>query len=466
MSEPYEYYDPICIVGFGTGVTEDKQTIADTIERIKKAYLSDTSGDHKSEIEFYNKLVLSTKIEERYVCLDALNLEKKYNYQVPYCDKMKLWYNYACQLAYKSCNEAINDYILNYNGNMNDITHVICHSVTGWTNPGLTHFLIHKFNLSPNTRPIEANIAGCHGGAHLIYLATSIINMDKNSVVLVCDTEIMDAPCSYPNINFKCNDNLYKNKEEFVGITLFGSGSGSLIIKKMKHTVVDNSKNNNKNNNNNSLWEIEYKNQLSCIIPNTNDDISFDWAKHDKNLLTSNTIILSPNFPKKFHTFISNKIDLWLNNFYGAKCNNIDFLKDIEYVMHCGGKKLINIVKFYLIEKYGNNNNNNSFNQEYKSNILKYSSNVYKTHGNQSGASILFVLKDACTNTLKDNIFFMAMGTGVTVQIGTLKRINLHQRLNFKPQKNKAKKNNTLKYLMFAIAILCVGICLDQCTRV
>eukprot|EP01083_Nonionella_stella_P240262 840085_1 len=132
----------ICIVGYGTSVTNCTQNRNETMTRITNAYksnsknINDSHDDYSDIINFYDRVTKATKIETRYVCPKAYDLEKKYNFQVPYFEKMKLWKEYAFQLAYKSCNESINDYIKNYNGEINDISHVIAHSTTGWSNPG------------------------------------------------------------------------------------------------------------------------------------------------------------------------------------------------------------------------------------------------------------------------------------------------------------------------------------------
>ena len=400
---------PICVVGFGTATTStffDRKSIMD---RIKSAYNSDknSDNDHEVEINFYDRLTKATQIKTRSVCDNALNLEKEFNHQIPYYHKMKLWYEYAQELASKSCEEAINDYVSNNNGSVKDITHVICHSVTGWRLPGLTHFIINKFNLSSSTRPVEANFAGCYGGAHLIYLATSIINMDKNAVVLICDTEIMDAMCAYPNVSF--NASLDHNKGEYIPLSLFGTGSGCLIIKQL--SIFELCKTTLFTNNKNKLWEIESQHQRSHIIPNSNDDVICDWKMNECNNITSNSLKLSSKLSHKFENALNEHLNKWLTDIYGR--NNVD-LSNIDVAMHCGGIKVLNIVKTFFIKHFGNEDS------KIDDNLLKDSFDLYEKYGNQSAASILFVLKDVCHNTKKDNIFFIVFGIGITVQIGSL----------------------------------------------
>merc|ERR1712039_361620 len=55
-------------------------------------------------------------------------------------------------------------------------------------------------------------------------------------------------------------------------------------------------------------------------------------------------------------------------------------------------------------------------------NELKNSYKNLREYGNLASAAIIFILGDVCRETKKDAIYFMAMGPGVCLEYGGMKR--------------------------------------------
>merc|ERR1712025_350321 len=85
---------------------------------------------------------------------------------------------------------------------------------------------------------------------------------------------------------------------------------------------------------------------------------------------------------------------------------------DAAYAVHPGGKKLLQNFES-LISDHGVENAGNELKNSYK-NLREY--------GNLASAAIIFILGDVCRETKKDAIYFMAMGPGVCLEYGGMRR--------------------------------------------
>merc|ERR1712154_671651 len=118
---------------------------------------------------------------------------------------------------------------------------------------------------------------------------------------------------------------------------------------------------------------------------------------------------------------------------------------DCANAVHPGGKKLLQNFES-LISDHGVENASFELKNSYK-NLRQY--------GNLASAAIIFILGDVCRETKKDSIYFMAMGPGVCLEYGGMKRYKAG---------NKAAKSNrrsgeesNLTPILFAIIIVLVG---------
>jgi predicted naringenin-chalcone synthase len=106
-------------------------------------------------------------------------------------------------------------------GSARDVTHVVVHSCTGFSAPGLDYALIEELALSSGTRKLGVNFMGCFGGFTALYVAKQIVEADTTgrAVVLVCCVEASSLHVSREPA-----------RELIVGNTLFADGAGAAIV--------------------------------------------------------------------------------------------------------------------------------------------------------------------------------------------------------------------------------------------
>ena len=65
---------------------------------------------------------------------------KAHDYNPAYTTRARYWRKYCPGLTMEAVNKALNM----WGGDVNTITHVVSHSVTGWDVPGLSHHVIYN----------------------------------------------------------------------------------------------------------------------------------------------------------------------------------------------------------------------------------------------------------------------------------------------------------------------------------
>jgi len=117
---------------------------------------------------------------------------------------------------------------------------------------------------------------------------------------------------------------------------------------------------------------------------------------------------------------------------------------DAAYAVHPGGKKLLQNFES-LISDHGVENAGNELKNSYK-NLREY--------GNLASAAIIFILGDVCRETKKDAIYFMAMGPGVCLEYGGMKRYRQGAKRTVSRAHQKDGGSNLVPLLMAVIVLL------------
>merc|ERR1712154_162307 len=126
---------------------------------------------------------------------------------------------------------------------------------------------------------------------------------------------------------------------------------------------------------------------------------------------------------------------------------------DCAYAVHPGGKKLLQNFES-LISDHGVENASFELKNSYK-NLRQY--------GNLASAAIIFILGDVCRETKKDSIYFMAMGPGVCLEYGGMKRYKAGNKAAKSNRRSGGGESN-LTPILFAIIIVLVGFILGGFT--
>lgn len=129
-----------------------------------------------------------------------------------------LWEEHAPKLAVAAARQALAQWP---GGSAADVTHVVVHSCTGFSAPGLDYALIAALGLRSDTRKLGVNFMGCFGFFSAAYVARQIVAADATgaAVVLVVCAETSSVHLS-----------AHPTPELIVGNALFADGAAAAIV--------------------------------------------------------------------------------------------------------------------------------------------------------------------------------------------------------------------------------------------
>jgi len=393
--------EPVCILSSGTAVPGSIFPL-DEFKKLQReaAEFAISKLDPNDEIQKERIDLIKKNCQWVCRCADGSNIDKrhgiipnegdklqdyykKYDYNPPYNLRAKYWRDYCPKLAMKAVNECLKE----WNGNPNLITHVVSHSTTGWDVPGLSHHIIYNLKLPESARAVPVNFVGCQGGTSIIYVGSMIAKQNPNSVVLCVAAEIQSP------LGRMYNDNISLERSIYMPNVLFGDAAAACIIARPSKGISP------------TFTPYEILNQGAHYIPNTRHVLTISVSE-ESGLYYENSI--KKELPVHLNSAMSKNFKKWFNSSLPKNVNP----NDCAFAVHPGGKRLLdNFSK--MIEDYGVKNSKNE---------CKYSYYNLKTYGNLASAAIIFILGDVIKNTKKDWIYFMAMGPGVCLEYGGLKK--------------------------------------------
>jgi predicted naringenin-chalcone synthase len=132
--------------------------------------------------------------------------------------RAEVWEAAAPAMAVRAAREALAAW---RDGSAADVTHVVVHSCTGFSAPGVDFALITQLGLPLTTRKIPVHFAGCFGGFTTMYVAKQVVEADPTgrAVVLVACVEACTAHMGVD-----------PRPELVVGNTVFADGAGAAVI--------------------------------------------------------------------------------------------------------------------------------------------------------------------------------------------------------------------------------------------
>jgi len=423
---------PVCILSTGQSVPDSVFTLKDFLElqeaakdfAISKLDKNDMEqkqriADIENNFEWVRKCATNSAIDKRHGIIpeDGRRLQdfyEKYDFNPPYTLRAKYWRRYCPELAMNAVQKALKE----WGGDKNLITHVVSHSTTGWDVPGLSHHVMYNLELPTSCRAVPVNFVGCQGGTSVMYVASTIAKQDPNAVVLCLAAEIQSP------LGRMYNDNISLEKSIYMPNVLFGDAAGCAVIGRPNTSKSR------------SFPAFEYLEQGAHYIPDTRHVLTIAVSE-EYGLYYENSI--KKELPVKLNATLAAKFREWQQRVLGKVDPN-----DCAYAVHPGGKKLLNNFES-LISDYGVKNAGKELQFSYK-NLREY--------GNLASAAIIFILGDVCRFTEKDWIYFMAMGPGVCLEYGGLKRYKPGNKANRPALAGKGSTTNLTPILLFVIVVL------------
>jgi predicted naringenin-chalcone synthase len=341
-------------------------------------------GQSKEVRERMRKLVDNAQIKTRHAMNPCWHTEEQrkelsasvedifspHDFDPPAHLRARFWHEHAPKMAIEAAKAAL----ANWKGSVQDITHVVTTSTTGWAEPGIAVELIETLGLSEDTRKIEININGCFCGASCLRTARDIVRGGESGAVLVVAVEMSSVQYNIVDTDIS----------SLISSSLFSDGAGAAIIAPQGPWLMD-------------------KAGMS-LVPN---------SKH--------MLRLNPNFERESGAskmFLHPDVPKALSQYFG-EARGRRYLDDLlegsqsypALAIHPGGPNILEGIQQVFLER------------GWPQDCLSSSYATLRETGNLGSAAILFVIHKLLQETQLNRAAYFAFGPGVTVEWANLTRV-------------------------------------------
>ncbi|HXQ98215.1 MAG TPA: 3-oxoacyl-[acyl-carrier-protein] synthase III C-terminal domain-containing protein [Candidatus Limnocylindrales bacterium] len=355
---------PITIAATATAVPEHAITIANV-----KEYLNKVFPLSESRVSMMLDVIANAKVEKRYFVYPV-----DYTVTPRSLTQTSLEYQeHAVKLGKRVTEECLERAGLT----PEDVDMIISVSCTGVMLPSLDAYLINALGFRSDVRRLPITELGCSGGAAALGRAWDFLKGVNEGNVLIVVVEL-------PSLTFQRRDQSIAN---LISSILFGDGAAAVMITRGSGAagMVE------AGNGESSCPQI--LGAQTHIVPNTMDALGFDLKDNGLH------IVLSQDVPHLVREKIAGIVDGFLGR-HGLSHQDMS-----AFVLHSGGQKLLTHVEEVL---------------NLPRELTQFSWDVLKNYGNQSSASVLFVLQEWMRKARLaegDYGFLAAFGPGFTVDM-------------------------------------------------
>lgn len=251
---------------------------------------------------------------------------------------------------------------------------VITCSCTGMLLPSLSLLIARELGFRSNVRRMPITEAGCSGGAYALARAADYVRAFPEARVLIIAVEL-------PSLTMQKHD---QSNANVVACALFGDGAAAAIIEGAHVAPSVQSA------------SLEIVDSHTEVFPDSLEDLGFDLREGGLHIVLSRLVpeIVSKNAPEVIERFLRKS---------GLLKEELSF-----FVIHPGGRKVLDALS-------------QSLNLDNKS--TEVSRDVLRSYGNQSSASVLFVLEQTLSRSTAEGYGLLAaFGPGITMELCLLYR--------------------------------------------
>jgi alkylresorcinol/alkylpyrone synthase len=262
-----------------------------------------------------------------------------------------------------------------------EIDLLITVSCTGVLLPSVGAHLVNQMGFRPDVRRMPITELGCAAGAAALGRAWDYLRGVKEGNVLVIAVEL-------PTLTFQRRDTSSAN---LISAMLFGDGAAAVALTRRASPEEDSAEGTP-----GAARRLRIVDVRSHIFPNSLDALGFDLKD------TGFHIVLSKDMPQLVREQIGGLVDELIAG-HGLQREDLT-----AYLLHPGGQKLL----VYIEEELGLSRTQ-----------TQPSWDVLKKYGNQSSASVLFVLNEWFTKARMspgDYGFLAAFGPGFSTDMALL----------------------------------------------
>ncbi len=258
------------------------------------------------------------------------------------------------------------------------IDFVITSSCTGVMLPSLSAMIVDSVALRSDVRRLPITELGCAGGASALARAYEFVRGFPEANVLVVAVEL-------PSLTLQHDDTSSAN---LIASAIFGDGAAAVLIR---------------GNADSGLEIIDTRTEM---FPDSLDKMGFDLR--DRGL----HVVLSPHVPRLLAEHTPRLVERLLHQ-HALTSDNLDF-----YAIHPGGRRLLEALQDAL---------------ELDEVATRHSWDVLRDYGNQSSASVLFVLARLLEQVdgpdgPRGHGILGAFGPGITAEFALLRTVAKHAR--------------------------------------
>jgi predicted naringenin-chalcone synthase len=160
------------------------------------------------------------------------------------------------------------------------ITHLVTVTCTGFNAPGIDIALIDDLGLPPDTQRVQIGFMGCHGAINGLRAAAGLVADNPGSRVLMCSVELCSLHYQYGH-----------ETEQIVTGALFADGAGAMVLGDGSSPA--------------SLGRVARTG--SYLVPDSRDAMT--WQIGDHGYLMT----LSPRVPDLIESYLPQYLEQWLS---------------------------------------------------------------------------------------------------------------------------------------------------------
>jgi len=358
---------PITIAATATAVPDHAMTIADV-----KDYLNKVFPLSESRVSMMLDVIVNAKVEKRHFIYPM-----DYTITPRSLTQTSLEYQeHSVKLGRRVATECLE----RAGVTPEEVDMIITVSCTGVMLPSLDAHLVNQMGFRNDVRRLPITELGCSGGAAALGRAWDFLKGVKEGNVLIVVVEL-------PSLTFQRRDQSTAN---LISSILFGDGAAAALITR------DSAKEEFAATGNAERACPRILGVQTHIVPNTMEALGFDLKDNGLH------IVLSQDVPQLIREQIAGIVDGFLGR-HGLSHEDMS-----AFVLHSGGQKLL----AYIEEVF-----------ELPRELTQFSWDVLREYGNQSSASVLFVLQEWMRKARMSEGeygFLAAFGPGFTVDMALL----------------------------------------------
>ena len=303
----------------------------------------------------FSRIAQRTQIEHRYSFfkpheaadkLDAADFYKLEKFPSTQ-QRMVLYENYSFRLAQRALDQL----------DLENITHLIITSCTGFYAPGLDYQIIQHYGLSANIERSMVGFMGCYAAINALKLARHIVRSESNARVLMVNIEL----CT---LHLKPAQTL----EEILPFLIFSDGCAASVLSS-------------------SPSGLEVINFKSTFLPGTEELIT--WRIGDLGF--------DMNLSGQVPGVIAAQLPLYIDKILDG-CTRRDIT---HWAVHPGGRTILDAVRDGL---------------QLGEEKMMPARTVLREYGNMSSATVMFVLKEMLIGDQSGEGCAIAFGPGLSVE--------------------------------------------------